>query len=301
MQQAGFGQQAAIRQAELDLQREQGTQGLTAEAFMQQQQLGQQATMATASNALEAARADQQAALASGNQAAGLEAARRAQAAQAQVNAEMQTQSLGADAAGRQAQQEAVRRQTLSQMGLQAGGMGLDAEGQFRGQQMAAAQQLADVGGMTQGATFGAANQLQQMGAQQEQNQRLQQAWDYEQWLRGQEGGAQALALRQGMMPGGSMQTFGRGPDRFGQILGAGTSIAGAAMIGSDVRIKDNIKYAGVKNGFNLYEFNYLGSDNRYKGVMAQEVMEQRPDAVDSRDGILRVNYDALGLQLEAV
>jgi hypothetical protein len=102
-------------------------------------------------------------------------------------------------------------------------------------------------------------------------------------------------------MPGGSMQTFGRGPDRFGQILGAGTSIAGAAMIGSDVRIKDNIKYAGVKNGFNLYEFNYLGSDNRYKGVMAQEVMEQRPDAVDSRDGILRVNYDALGLQLEAV
>ena len=56
-----------------------------------------------------------------------------------------------------------------------------------------------------------------------------------------------------------------------------------------------------MKNGFNLYEFNYLGSDNRYKGVMAQEVMKQRPDAVDSRDGILRVNYDAIGLQLEAV
>ena len=97
------------------------------------------------------------------------------------------------------------------------------------------------------------------------------------------------------------MQTFGRKPDRFGQILGAATSLGGGAIAASDVRVKDNIKYAGVKNGFNLYEFNYLGSDNRYRGVMAQEVMKQRPDAVDSRDGILRVNYDAIGLQLEAV
>ena len=154
---------------------------------------------------------------------------------------------------------------------------------------------------MTQGATFGAADQLQRMGAQQEQTERLQQAWDYEQWLRGQEGGAQALALRQGMMPGGSMQTFGRKPDRFGQILGAATSLGGAALAGSDVRMKDNIKYAGVKNGFNLYEFNYLGSDNRYRGVMAQEVMKQRPDAVESRNGVYWVNYDVLGIQLEAV
>jgi hypothetical protein len=160
---------------------------------------------------------------------------------------------------------------------------------------------LADIGGMTQGATFGAAGQLQQMGAQQEQTQRLQQAWDYEQWLRGQEGGAQALALRQGMMPGGSMQTFGRKPDRFGQILGAATTLGGAALAGSDVRMKKNIKYAGVNNGFNVYEFSYLGSDNRYKGVMAQEVMKQRPDAVESRNGVYWVNYDALGIQLEAV
>jgi hypothetical protein len=308
MQQAGFGQQAAVRQTELDLQREQGTQGLGAEAFMQQQQLGQQATMATASNALEAARADQQAALASGNQAAGLEAARRAQAAQARVNASMQTQSLGADAAGRQAQQEAVRRQTLSQMGLQAGGMGLDAQGQFRQQQMAAAQQLADVGGMTQGAAFGAAGQLAGMGSIQEQTQRAQMAFDYEQWLRGIEGGAESLALTQSMMPGGQQWQYGRKPSLMGQIGGGllaaggiGADIYGTYKKYSDVRLKENIKYAGVKNGFNLYDYNYIGNDSRYRGVMAQEVMKQRPDAVGNRNGVYWVDYDAIGIQLEAI
>jgi hypothetical protein len=141
----------------------------------------------------------------------------------------------------RQAMIDAQRQIAQSQMGLdaatrnqaaslQASGMGLDARGQFRQQQMAAAGQLADIGGMTQGATFGAAQQLQQMGAQQEQAQRLQQAFDYEQWLRGQEGGAQALALRQGMMPGGSIQEFGRKPDLFGQLLGAGTALGGAYL-----------------------------------------------------------------------
>jgi hypothetical protein len=234
--------------------------------------------MATAQNALSAAQSDQQAALASGNQQAAIDAQRRM--AQAEMSLDAATRNQAA--------------------GLQAAGMGLDAGGQFRQQQLAAAQQLADIGGMQQGATFGAAAQLQQMGAQQEQTQRLQQAWDYEQWLRGQEGGAQALALRQGMMPGGAMQTFGRKPDRFGQILGAATSLGGA-KIASDVRVKDNIKYAGAKNGFNLYEFNYLGSDNRYRGVMAQEVMKQRSFAVESRNGVYWVDYGALGIQLEAV
>jgi len=232
MQQAGFGQQAAVRQTELDLQREQGTQGLGAEAFMQQRQLGQQAAMASASNALAAAQSDQQAALASGNQAAALEAQRRAQGAQAQIDIARQTQALGADAAGQQAQQEAARRQALSQMGLEAGGMGLDAQAQFRQQQMAAAQQLADVGGMRQGATFGAAGQLAGMGAQQEQARQAQMAWDYQQWLRGQEGGAESLALVQSMMPGGQQWQYGRKPSTAGQI---GGGLLSAAAIGADI------------------------------------------------------------------
>ena len=76
---------------------------------------------------------------------------------------------------------------------------------------------------------------------------------------------------------------------------------AAATAFGSDVRIKDNIEYVGMENGFKTYEFNYLGRDNRYRGVMAQEVMLERPDAVEMQDGFYRVNYDAIGVQFEAV
>ena len=277
--QAQIDAQRQMRDAELNVETAANTQRFQAQSGMQTQQLQTQVAMQNAQNEIAIAEQNMRSAIQTGSQQAQIDAQRQMSQAQ-----------MGLDAA--------TRNQAA---GLQAAGMGLDAQGQFRQQQMQNAQQLADIGGMQQGATFNAADQLQQMGAQQEQTQRLQQAWDYEQWLRGQEGGAQALALRQGMMPGGSMQTFGRKPDRFGQILGAATSLGGAAITKSDVRLKENIKYAGVKNGFNLYEFNYLGSENRYRGVMAQEVMKQRPDAVDSRDGILGVNYDAIGIQLEAV
>lgn len=65
--------------------------------------------------------------------------------------------------------------------------------------------------------------------------------------------------------------------------------------------MKENITYAGTKNGFNVYDFNYLGGHNRYRGVMAQEVMKQRPDAVESRNGVYWVDYGALGIQMESV
>jgi len=307
MQQAGFGQQAAVRQTELDLQRQQATQGLGAEAMMQQRQLGQQAAIASASNALAAAQSDQQAALASGNQAAALEAQRRAQGAQAQIDVAAQTQRLGAGAAGQQAQQEAMRRQRLAEMGLQAGGMGMDAGAQFRQQQMAGAQQLADIGGMRQGATFGAAGQLGQMGAAQEQAQRMQQAYAYEQWLRGIEGGAEQMAMLQSMQPGGQQWGYERKPSLAGQIFGGINQLVGtgakayAASTMSDVRMKENIELVGSDNGFNLYEFNYLNQPTRWRGVMAHEVMEARPDAVENRNGLYWVNYDALGMRMEAV
>jgi len=249
------------------------------EERQQTQQLDFQSGVQNAQNEIRVAEQNMQAALRVNDQQAALNAQRRM--TQAQMDLDVATRNQAAE--------------------FQAAGMGLAAQGEFRGQQLAAAQQLADIGGMTQGATFGAGEQLQQMGAQQDQARRLQQAFAYEQWLRGQEGGAQALALRQGMMPGGTMEQFSRAPDRFGQILGGVTAVGGAIAAKSDVRLKENIKYAGVKNGFNLYEFNYLGSDNRYRGVMAQEVMKQRPDAVGSENGVYWVNYDALGLQLEAV
>ena len=52
----------------------------------------------------------------------------------------------------------------------------------------------------------------------------------------------------------------------------------------------------------NLYEFSYRGERDRWRGVMADEVAEIRPDAVEERpDGFLMVDYGKLGFGMEAV
>ena len=90
-----------------------------------------------------------------------------------------------------------------------------------------------------------------------------------------------------------------------GQIGGGVSTLGGtAAKLGgafSDVRLKENIELVGSKNGHNIYEFNYKNQDARWRGVIGQEVMATRPDAVGMREGMLVVDYDALGMRMEAV
>lgn len=79
------------------------------------------------------------------------------------------------------------------------------------------------------------------------------------------------------------------------------SSIAGISTC--DIRVKENIKKIGEKNGYNWYEFTYkegLGlPEGRQEGVIAQEVEKINPDAVIEIDGIKRVNYNKLGLNKE--
>ena len=83
-------------------------------------------------------------------------------------------------------------------------------------------------------------------------------------------------------------------------IMGTLGSLAGmAGSLGwapfSDVRIKENITSDGTKyKGHNVYDYNYVGDDVRYKGVMAQEVEQTNPGAVGEVKGIKYVNYGAL-------
>ena len=183
------------------------TQQLGAEAGMQDQRLGAQVAMQNAQNQIRIAEQNMQSALQRGDRQAMIDAQHQQQQAQ-----------MGLDAASR------------NQMaGLEAASMGLDAQQAFRQQQIMNANQLANIGALTQGATFGAGAQLQQMGAEQEAAQRRQQAWDYDQWLRGQQGGAQDLALAQSFLPGGMQQQFERRPSRWGQI---GSGLLGAAGLG---------------------------------------------------------------------
>jgi len=69
----------------------------------------------------------------------------------------------------------------------------------------------------------------------------------------------------------------------------------------SDSRLKTNLLRIGTTVfGLPLYRFSYIGSDKRFTGVMAQDVLSVRPDAV-SRDvsGFYRVNYGMLGIAMQ--
>ena len=73
---------------------------------------------------------------------------------------------------------------------------------------------------------------------------------------------------------------------------------------GSDRRLKENIELVGKdhRTGLNLYEFNYIDDDTRWRGVMADEVESINPDAVAYDDlGFASVNYGALGLEMVEV
>lgn len=76
--------------------------------------------------------------------------------------------------------------------------------------------------------------------------------------------------------------------------------MAGAYLM-SDERLKEGVSLVGNEKGHNIYEFNYLGDDTKYRGVMAQEVQKINPEAVIEVDGYLAVNYDAIGLKCEVV
>ncbi|HEY6631598.1 MAG TPA: tail fiber domain-containing protein, partial [Rhizobiaceae bacterium] len=71
----------------------------------------------------------------------------------------------------------------------------------------------------------------------------------------------------------------------------------------SDIRLKTDIEKVGVAaNGLPLYTFKYLGGDAVYRGVMAQDVLRIRPEAVSTMpNGYLAVHYDMLGMEMTRI
>lgn len=100
---------------------------------------------------------------------------------------------------------------------------------------------------------------------------------------------------------------FGLGGTAIGTAYGGqlGGTVGGflgsaAGSLFSDRRVKENIVEIGEENGFPIYSFNYIGQpDKTYSGVMAQDVIEVRPDAVHEIDGVYRVDYDAIGVTMK--
>jgi len=71
-------------------------------------------------------------------------------------------------------------------------------------------------------------------------------------------------------------------------------SLGSAAIMASDVRVKENLVRDGTIKGHAAYKFNYVGDDTPRRGVIAQEVEQTNPAAVAEFGGIKHVNYGAL-------
>jgi len=86
-------------------------------------------------------------------------------------------------------------------------------------------------------------------------------------------------------------------------LIQSGLSIGASIATISDIRVKENIQQIGVsEQGHNIYEFNYIGDAQRYRGVMAQDVVKKHPMAVEvMSSGYLGVNYDLIDVNMEEV
>jgi len=89
----------------------------------------------------------------------------------------------------------------------------------------------------------------------------------------------------------------------YGATMNALGNIAGGFAAASDKTLKENIVKVGQSpSGFNIYEWNYLWSPERFRGVIAQEVQKIKPKAVLSNIfGHLLVDYSKLDVNMERI
>jgi hypothetical protein len=228
-------------------------------------------------------------------------------------------QQINAGELGIHGAQAALQGQGLGIQGAQTGIQGVQgAVGanqlglQSYGQVGAQGMNLANIGNMQLGAQQGIIGLQNQLGGiQQQQNQNVinaamqnfqtEQQYPYQQY-------SFLNSLLRGLPTSQSTTaTYQAAPNPWSQVAGLG--IAGAGLYGamSDIRTKDNIKAVGrLKNGLTQYEFNYrpeFGDPSiRYRGVMAQEVEQIKPEAVGVLpNGYKYVNYDMIGTRMETV
>jgi len=81
-----------------------------------------------------------------------------------------------------------------------------------------------------------------------------------------------------------------------------GKSIMGSGGF-SDIRLKENIVKVGKsKKGINIYEWNYINDTNKYKGVIAQELLNtQFEKSLSIKQGFYWVDYKNLDVEFEKI
>ena len=91
--------------------------------------------------------------------------------------------------------------------------------------------------------------------------------------------------------------------NRLGGALQIASQVAGiVSAFGSDIKLKENIEEVGVSpDGYKIYEFNYKGFKDRWRGAMAQDVVKKNPMAVGIQDNYLTVDYSKIDVNMELV
>lgn len=147
-----------------------------------------------------------------------------------------------------------------------------------------------------------------QMNLQQYYDQLRSQPWadaaNYSN-IASQIGGMGGTSQTQGISVGQNKTTSsGGGSGIIGSILGGGMTglsflknmggMGGLGALFSDERLKENIKPVGeTYDGQQIYSYNYKTGGPRMFGLMAQEVLQHKPEAVsqDPESGYLMVDY----------
>ncbi len=90
--------------------------------------------------------------------------------------------------------------------------------------------------------------------------------------------------------------------DIFGKLISAGGQVGAGFATKSDRRLKENIKQVDKsQSGINVYEFNYIGRPQRFRGAMADEVEKINPEAVIEESGIKFLDYSKIDVDFQPV
>ena len=84
----------------------------------------------------------------------------------------------------------------------------------------------------------------------------------------------------------------------WGSLVPIAVPVLGGLL--SDRRLKTNIVPRETRSdGLRIYEFSFRGFAKRWRGLIAQEVLQTHPEAVvEDEKGFLTVNYNILGVTL---
>ncbi len=89
-------------------------------------------------------------------------------------------------------------------------------------------------------------------------------------------------------------------------LLVVAAAIAGSNgsddVVASDRRIKTDVEWVGMAKGLPVYRYRYIGSAQKFEGVMAQDVLAKMPEAVVTYpNGLMAVDYKRLGVRMKVI